>query len=381
MSLNQSDNPTNRKLAFALLACAACAAATPAFAGGGVCSCATDLNTDGATDAADLAILLGGWGAPGLSDLDANGVTDAADLAIQLGAWGPCAAPSNDDCGGAILLEGETVVQEFCNASATDSPVAFPTLCDNDRAAIGKDMWYRYVSQNDGKLIVNTLGSQFDTVLGVYRSFIPTLCGCPGGQFSTTALIACDDDIVGTSSTSSVEFDVAQGDCLNIRVGGYKAFDGNVDEGPGLLTIQPIKRGDRCDIAHELPEFSQLEVLGTNAGDTWLGGDVSSCALNDTHDEWYRVVPQCTGGLYLTTCDPVTDFDTTLSAYLDCDGVLSEIACNDDSTSPGCQIGELNRKSEVSFVVNGGQPVYIRVSGYQGAVGNFKLFLLLKCVG
>lgn len=52
--------------------------------------CPSDLNRDLVVDAADLAILLGAWGQPGLGDLDGNGTTDAADLAILLGAWGSC---------------------------------------------------------------------------------------------------------------------------------------------------------------------------------------------------------------------------------------------------------------------------------------------------
>lgn len=52
--------------------------------------CAADLDGSGTVDAADLAILLGAWGGPGLPDLDGNSVVDAADLAVLLGAWGPC---------------------------------------------------------------------------------------------------------------------------------------------------------------------------------------------------------------------------------------------------------------------------------------------------
>ncbi len=48
-----------------------------------------DLNDDGVVDAADLAIMLGSWGASGAADLDGNGMVDAADLAILLGAWSP----------------------------------------------------------------------------------------------------------------------------------------------------------------------------------------------------------------------------------------------------------------------------------------------------
>jgi hypothetical protein len=45
-----------------------------------------DLNCDGIVDAADLALLLGGWGAAS-ADLSGDGTTDSIDLAILLGAW------------------------------------------------------------------------------------------------------------------------------------------------------------------------------------------------------------------------------------------------------------------------------------------------------
>ncbi len=54
--------------------------------------CPADLNRDGSVDAADLALLLGGWG-PGVglpADLNSDGAVNAADLALLLGAWGPC---------------------------------------------------------------------------------------------------------------------------------------------------------------------------------------------------------------------------------------------------------------------------------------------------
>lgn len=56
--------------------------------------CAADLDGNGSVNAADLAVLLGGWGSTGVigtpGDLDCNGTVDAADLAVLLGAWGTC---------------------------------------------------------------------------------------------------------------------------------------------------------------------------------------------------------------------------------------------------------------------------------------------------
>ena len=54
--------------------------------------CAADLNGDGEVNGADLAILLGDWGAGKGSpaDLNGDGTVNGADLAILLGAWGAC---------------------------------------------------------------------------------------------------------------------------------------------------------------------------------------------------------------------------------------------------------------------------------------------------
>ncbi|MDZ4754282.1 MAG: FG-GAP-like repeat-containing protein [Phycisphaerae bacterium] len=57
-------------------------------------ACPADFTSDGAVDAADLAVLLGVWGtkgAPGITgDLTGDGFVDGADLAALLGAWGGC---------------------------------------------------------------------------------------------------------------------------------------------------------------------------------------------------------------------------------------------------------------------------------------------------
>ena len=52
-------------------------------------TCPTDLDGNGVTDAADLAILLNAWGTGGV-DLNGDGLTDAADLATLLNSWGVC---------------------------------------------------------------------------------------------------------------------------------------------------------------------------------------------------------------------------------------------------------------------------------------------------
>ena len=56
--------------------------------------CPTDLVHDGATNAADMAIVLNFWGTNGSQfpgvDIDGDGVVNGSDLAAVLNAWGPC---------------------------------------------------------------------------------------------------------------------------------------------------------------------------------------------------------------------------------------------------------------------------------------------------
>ena len=55
--------------------------------------CPTDLNLDGVTDGADLAVLLNTLGACAgcFADIDDSGTVDGADLTIILNNWGACA--------------------------------------------------------------------------------------------------------------------------------------------------------------------------------------------------------------------------------------------------------------------------------------------------
>jgi probable HAF family extracellular repeat protein len=53
--------------------------------------CPEDIDGDGSVGPADLALVLGGWGAAkGPADVDGDGAVGPADLALVLGAWGTC---------------------------------------------------------------------------------------------------------------------------------------------------------------------------------------------------------------------------------------------------------------------------------------------------
>lgn len=355
------------------LSCSLFAASTTLA--GDQCFCFGDLNDDGVVEGADLGLLLAGWSGNGLSDLNDDGTTDGADLGILLAAWGPCIPPFNDLCGDAWALDSVPLLGAgFCNVAATDSTsTTFPS-CTDGPANIFKDVWFTYSPPQGGALNVSTCGpnTDFDTVVGVYTSTLSDNCACPGGMFSFASLLGCNDDECALQSIVDVPCEADK--CYTIRVGSFGS-----DPGHGVLVIKNIFQGDRKDLCIPLPSTTADQtVIGTNDGDTWIDADPTSCGQGDIEDEWYCFTMPCQGTLTITTCNPGTDYDTTLAVFT-ANGV--QIACNDDSLGAGCDIGGGQIVgSTVSISADGGEQVLIRVSGFNGATGVFEMTIDVDCI-
>ncbi|MFO0831215.1 MAG: trypsin-like peptidase domain-containing protein [Phycisphaerales bacterium] len=125
--------------------------------------------------------------------------------------------------------------------------------------------------------------------------------------------------------------------------------------------VAPVN--DTCANAATIPAGGQ----GSNASGTTQGGSVdgsSSCASTGVApDVWFRVSVPCTRVVSLST--EFSAFDTVLSVHTGCPGTTAnQVACNDD-VSPG------TLWSSLSFTANGGTTYYVRLSGYNGAFGNY----------
>jgi hypothetical protein len=105
--------------------------------------------------------------------------------------------------------------------------------------------------------------------------------------------------------------------------------------------------------------------LGTYYGSTnGAGNDQwASCGSSgSTPDVFYSFTAPCSGTLAVNTCG--SSYDTVLSVLTTCYG--SELACNDDCCG---------YQSCLTVPVSAGQTYVIRVSGYNGATGDFVLNL------
>jgi hypothetical protein len=77
-------------------------------------------------------------------------------------------------------------------------------------------VWWKFTAPANGVLTISTLGSSFDTLLGVYT----------GSVVSSLSTIASNDDYSG--NTSQVSFSATTGTVYSIAVDGYAAASGSI---------------------------------------------------------------------------------------------------------------------------------------------------------
>ncbi|MFO0782106.1 MAG: hypothetical protein U0636_00290 [Phycisphaerales bacterium] len=355
--------------------------------GNSTCFCAGDYDQSGTVDGSDLGVLLGQWGNfTSTYDLNGDNFVDGTDLGILLSYWGACESIANDVCANAQLIDLDGIT-EFCSTHAnTEGPAVSPALCDG-LSTIYNDLWFQVDVQSAGYLTVSTCAgvTNWDPVIAVYGSTLPDISPCPTSGFSLAPLVACNDDNVNTLGCTQLQpfigMSVAGGKSYKIRVGGH----GPGDSGAGALRLQYSQYGATCTFPVNAPNNQAVvEVFGTT-----VDNDVTSLPSNcfggqpQGPAEWIRYTPTCTGTLVITTCHPATDFDTVLNVMkytnggFGCPNFL--LGCNDDSAAPNCQIDGFNRRSRVEVSVTAGEDIYIVVSGYSGASGNYGVVITRVC--
>lgn len=86
----------------------------------------------------------------------------------------------NDACGNAVVI-GTSAYSNAMNVSTATTVSTDPVpLCNT--AARAKSVWYRFTAPRDGRIVANTTGSNYDTVLSTYTgscaSLVPVSGGC-----------------------------------------------------------------------------------------------------------------------------------------------------------------------------------------------------------
>jgi hypothetical protein len=268
---------------------------------------------------------------------------------------GPIQAPSNDACANAPLVTNGTYTGSTCRATfnAADGTGTCGASSTN------RDVWYRWTAPCTGNLLLNTCGSNYDTVVSVHT-------GTCGGLTQ----IGCNDD-AGSGGRcpftlmSFLSVPVTSGVTYYIRVSGFSAGSGSF-----VLTIDQ-QLNDRC-------EFAQTAVTGSNPFSTICATNdyAGECGLSTTsRDVWFAYTPPCNGTVTMESC--TRSYDTVLSVYTGVCGGLSLVICNDDAGSQ--QPCPFTLGSVLSFNASGGTTYLVRASGFNNQSGTGTLNISVAC--
>ena len=255
------------------------------------------------------------------------------------------AAPANDNFANAQVVSGPSGTATGSNAGATKE-TGEPNHAGN---AGGASIWYRWVAPAAGSVTIDTIGSSFDTLLGIYT----------GSAVNQLTTIASNDDCCG-GRQSKVTFQATSGTTYQIAVDGYNKATGSVT----------VHWNQAAGPANDL--FANAQVVtgptgtatGSNVGATKETGEPNHAGNAGGASIWYRWTAPSTGSVTIDTIG--SSFDTLLGVYTgSAVNQLTTIASNDDCCG--------GRQSKVTFQATSGTTYQIAVDGYNAAPGSVTL--------
>lgn len=272
---------------------------------------------------------------------------------VALSAATALAQPANDN---------------FANATSLDLVGTPGTLADNNTGATretgepliatntgGASVWYTWTAPADGLASFDTIGSDFDTLLGVYV----------GTSVSNLTLVA-DDDNSGGGGASKVTFAAPAGTQFYIAVDGTNGVQGNITLNWTMALPAAANTNDNIASATVLSGNSgtifDYNLFATAEPFELVGFGLTT--IFGTNSMWYTWTAPSAGVVTFDTSG--STFDTILDIYPGTNqpNFLNRFE-NDDF------IGK--RTSQVSLTVTNGQVFRLSVNGYQAAEGFIRL--------
>ena len=132
------------------------------------------------------------------------------DLAVQSLSCNP---PANDNFANAIAISARR--DGGRHQCQRHQGIGEPNHAGN---AGGKSVWWSFTPSANGQVTVNTAGSSFDTLLGVYT----------GSAVNALTLVASNNDVGGGTLTSALSFAGVSGTTYYIAVDGLNGASGSI---------------------------------------------------------------------------------------------------------------------------------------------------------
>ena len=255
-------------------------------------------------------------------------------------------APGNDNFAAATVLTGAIVTASGANTNATaeaDEPAHAGSVAT-------RSVWWTWAAPVTGPAQVDTIGSSFDTVLGVYT----------GASLTDLTAVASDDD-GGGNRTSKALFSATSGTVYYIAVDGFGGLTGTVALRIAVTGAAPGNDNFANRIVLTGANFSTNAVNLNATAETGEPAHANQGALKSLWWSW--TAPSAGRAVIRTTGSSI---DTVLAVYTGTAvNALTPVAVNDDE--PGAVT------SAVVFTATVGTTYQIAVDGFAGAAGDLVL--------
>lgn len=232
--------------------------------------------------------------------------------------------PPHDDFDQAIIIDSFPHIDSQDISGATlglDDPFL---ICSGWKFPQGT-VWYAYTASTDQALTVNTFGSNFDTVLGVYT-----------GTRGALVAVGCNDDF--DAPQSSVTFSAIAGQTYYVMV-LLPVGESGSSLTISLQTAVPPANDDieSATIISELPfRKAQDTTLATVASDD----PAMSCGApffeTQSNTVWFQFKPTVQSGIAITTSG--SEYSTVVAVWEVSGGALIELACDEMTNEVGYEL-------------------------------------------
>jgi hypothetical protein len=277
-----------------------------------------------------------------LTALLAIGVT-----ALVFAATASASAPANDAFASRQTVSGASGTATGTNVGASRES-GEPHHAGNPG---GASVWYSWTPPAAGTVTISTVGSDFDTLLGVYT----------GSSVGSLTTVASNDDANPPAGWSSVTFPASAGTTYQIAVDGYNggggAAMGNVTLDWNWNPSSPVPGNDNFSNGQTINGYCS-STTGTNLAATKESGEPDHAGNGGGASVWYVWTAPFSSQATVTTAG--SDFDTLLGVYTGSSvGSLTLVASNDDASGS-------DQTSSVTFNAVAGTTYRIAVDGYDG---------------
>lgn len=267
------------------------------------------------------------------------------------------AQPANNNFASATAMAGTPATVTGSNVGATRE-TGEPYLSSGT-----KSVWWKWTPTINGVVTIDTIGSAFDTVLGVYV----------GSTVSSLLRVASDDDSAGNQK-SRVTFIAYAGTTYRIMVQNFGDYQ---SPNSGSITIH-LAQSSAAPANDNFTDPDQIGGLypvgfnGFNDRATKEPGERNHAGNAGGHSVWWTWYASHYGKVTVSTAGSV--FDTLLAIYAGNSVSNVTLVASDDD-------GGTNFTSLLNFNATYGTAYRIAVDGWGGATGKIALNLEQEVIG